>query len=119
MNMADILLNSEGDIKVDGIGEIRLTTSAKQAILIRLRWIFAEWRLGPDFGFPWFEDVLIKNPIIMKIKARIRWECLQVPGVTDARVVSVDFDKAARSATFNFTYTVNEEVYKEEITVYA
>ena len=76
--MADILLNSDGDIKVDGIGEIRLTTSAKQAILIRLRWIFAEWRLGPDFGFPWFEDVLIKNPIIMKIKAHSTTTSLNV-----------------------------------------
>ena len=117
--MADILLNSSGDIKIDEIGEIKLTTSAKQAILIRLRWIFAEWRLGPDFGFPWFEDVLVKNPVIMKIRQRIRWECLQVPGVTDAKVTSVSFDKPARSATFNFSYTVNEEVYREEITVYA
>ena len=117
--MADILLDREGDIKVDGIGEIQLTTSARQAILIRLRWIFNEWRLGPDYGFPWFEDVLVKNPVIMKIRQRIRWECMQVPGVTDAKVISSTFDKAARSATFIFSYTVNDEVFKEEITVYA
>ena len=80
--MVDIKLNRDGDIDVSAIGDISLTESVRQAVLIRLRWIYDEWRLGPELGFPWFEEVFVKNPNTVKIRSLIRDEIMQVEGVT-------------------------------------
>ena len=78
--MTDIRLGKDGDIVVSEIGDISLTESVRQAVLIRLRWIYQEWRLGPEMGFPWFEEVFIKNPNTVKIRSLIRDEIMQVEG---------------------------------------
>lgn len=113
--MVDIKLNGDGDIDVSAIGDISLTESVRQAVLIRLRWIYREWRLGPDMGFPWFEGVFVKNPNIAKIRGLIRDEILKVEDVTAAEVTSVKYDKAKREAAVTFTCYVGEEAFKEEV----
>lgn len=115
--MKDIRLNDAGDIAVTEYGDITLTESVKQKILIRLRWIKEEWRLGPDLGFSWFEDVLVKNPNLDNIQQLLREEILEVEGVTDAEVTEVKYNARERKATFLFAYTVDEETYKEEVTI--
>lgn len=114
----DIMLNSDGDIDVTEDGDISTTESVRQAILVRLRWIYAEWRLGPSLGFPWFEQIFVKNPNITKIKTLVRNEILSVDEVTAAKVYSVTYDRAARTATFKYTATVDEETFDEEVTLY-
>ena len=81
-------------------------------------WIFNEWRLGPEYGFPWFEEMLVKNPNLVKLRQLIRDEIMKVDGVTRAEVSEIKFDKAARSATFIYVCYVGEEVYREEVTLY-
>lgn len=115
--MKDIKLNDAGDIAVTEYGDITLTESVKQKILMRLRWIKGEWRLGPDLGFSWFEDVLVKSPNLDNIQQFLREEILQVDGVTDAEVTDVKYNAQQRKATFRFAYTVDEEIYKEEVTI--
>lgn len=116
--MVDIRLDKDGDIMVSPVGDISLTESVRQAVLIRLRWIYQEWRLGPEVGFPWFEEIFVKNPNTVKIRSLIRDEILQVEGVTAAQVTSVDFDRAKRAAAFKFTCSVGEATYREEVTMY-
>lgn len=116
--MVDIRLDKDGDIMVSPVGDISLTESVRQAVLIRLRWIYQEWRLGPEMGFPWFEEIFVKNPNTVKIRSLIRDEILQVEGVTAAQVTSVDYDRAKRAATFKFTCSVGEATYREEVTMY-
>ena len=70
--MVDIRLNESGDIDVSAVGDIFITESVRQAVLIRLRWFFGEWRLGPDMGFKWFEEVFVKNPNLVKIRSLMR-----------------------------------------------
>ena len=41
--MKDILLDKEGDIALTDAGDILLVTSPVQAVLIKLKWYFAEW----------------------------------------------------------------------------
>lgn len=113
--MVDIRLNESGDIDVSAVGDIFITESVRQAVLIRLRWFFGEWRLGPDMGFKWFEEVFVKNPNLVKIRSLIRDEIMQVDGVTAAEVTSVKYDKAKRTAAIAYTVTVGEEVFKEEV----
>lgn len=116
--MPDILLGLDGDIKISSNADISLTTSVRQAVLIRLRWIYREWRLGPELGFPWFEDVFIKNPNTVLIKQLIREQIMQVDGVSSAEVDMVKYDRASRSATFSFTCRIGEDTLKEEVTLY-
>lgn len=79
--MLDIRLNEDGDIAISKNGDISTTESVRQAVMIRLRWIYDEWRLGPELGFPWFEEVFIKNPNTIKIKTLVRDEILKVKEV--------------------------------------
>lgn len=115
--MVDIRLNKSGDIDISPTGDIFITESVRQAVLIRLRWFFGEWRLGPDMGFKWFEEVFVKNPNLIKIRSLIRDEIMQVEGVTAAEVTSVKYDKAKRTVDIAYVLTVGEEVFKEEVTL--
>jgi len=54
--MTDIMLDRNGDIKVSASGDISLTESVRQAVIIHLRWMLGEWRLDPELGFPWYEE---------------------------------------------------------------
>lgn len=116
--MLDIKLNADGDLDVSAFGDISMTESVRQAVLIRLRWIYDEWRLGPEYGFPWFEEVFVKNPNTIKIKTLVRDEILKVKEVKAATVTSVDYNPAKRMATFRYTVTVGEDTFREEVTLY-
>ena len=116
--MVDIKLNKSGDIDVSAVGDISLTTSIRQAVLIRLRWIYGEWKLRPDYGFHWFEEVFVKNPNLVKIRGLIRDEILQVEGVKAAEVTAVKYDKERREASIAYTLTVDEGTFREEVTLY-
>lgn len=116
--MLDVKLNTDGDLDVSAFGDISMTESVRQAVLIRLRWIYDEWRLRPEYGFPWFEEVFIKNPNTIKIKTLVRDEILKVKEVKAATVTSVDYNPAKRTATFRYTVTVGEDTFREEVTLY-
>ena len=116
--MLDIKLNADGDLDVSACGDISTTESVRQAVLIRLRWIYDEWRLGPEYGFPWFEEVFVKNPNTIKIKQLVREEILKVSEVRAAEVTKIDYDPAKRTAKFYYTVKVGEETYREEVTLY-
>lgn len=116
--MFDIQLNSDGDIAISENGDVSTTESVRQAVMIRLRWIYDEWRLGPEFGFPWFEEVFVKNPNTIKIRTLVKEEIMKVEEVKAAAVTSVDYDPAKRTATFRYTVTVGEDTFREEVTLY-
>lgn len=116
--MIDLKLTSDGDLDISDVGDVSLTNSIRQAVLIRLRWIFAEWRLGPSFGFPWFEEVFRKNPNLTKIRSLIRDEIMGVEGVQDAEVYSVTYSREHRMALFKFFVTIGGERFKEEVALY-
>lgn len=40
--MYDLKLNEAGDLEVNDFGDVMLTQSVRQAVLIRLRWLFGE-----------------------------------------------------------------------------
>lgn len=115
--MVDIALANNGDIAVSEIGDISITESICQAIEIRLKWILGEWRLGPELGFDWLDEVFVKNPNFENIKQLIRSEVLQVDGVEEAEVTSVSYDPKNRKASFNCAFTINGETYEKEVDV--
>ena len=115
--MVDLKIGSDGDLEVTNVGDIMLTNSVVQAVKIRLRWIYNEWKLGPDYGFRWFEEVLVKNPNLVKIKSLIRTEIIAVDGVTDAAVDDVAYNPAERTVAIRFTVYVGEQIYRDEVTI--
>ena len=48
----DLKLTNSGDLEISEDGDVSLTQSVRQAVLIRLRWLFGEWRplLPEDHG---------------------------------------------------------------------
>ena len=115
--MLDILLTPEGDLNITESGDIRLTESVRQAVRIRLLWFFAEWRFAPRLGVPYFEDVLVKNPNIARIRAHVRREVLGVREVRDIRNLRVDVDAGSRRAVISFAAVTDRETYMEEVEI--
>ena len=116
--MLDWLLDEGWDLALSPDGDIRLVNSIPQAILVRLKWIEHEWRLGPEFGFPWFSEVLKKNPSIDLITQRIRAEIVDVTGVVDAKVKLIKFDTGKRSISFRYWASTDTEKFEEEVELY-
>lgn len=117
--MPDILMTSSGDIFVSDTGDISLTESVRQAVIIKIKWIFQEWRLGPELGFPWYEEVLIKNPDVAKIRSLLRSAIMEVDGVQSAVVSEALLDEVNRTLTVKFSFVVDEKTYREELTMSA
>ena len=57
--MYDLKLNESGDLEVNDFGDVMLTQSVRQAVLIRLRWLFGEWRFAPEAGVPYFDRIMV------------------------------------------------------------
>lgn len=116
--MIDIMLGDDGDIVLTDYGDIYLTQSIKQNILIRLKWFFKEWRLGPDLGFPWFEEVLVKNPNLMKIKGLVRNEIMQIDGVQSCTVDTVNYNAQERTIEIKYTVNAQGSILRESALIY-
>ncbi len=115
--MKDILLTPDGDLYINGNGSIEITDSVSQAIKIRLQWFFGEWRFAPQYGIPYWEEILVKNPNIPKIRRIIRSEVLSVDEVTEVSNIRIDYNAQTREAAVSFDAYVNEEVYREEVII--
>jgi hypothetical protein len=115
--MKDILLLEDGDLYVDDTGDIRITDSVRQAVRVRLRWFFDEWRLGPEYGVPYYEDVLIKNPNPLRVSQVIRDEVMTVDEVTDVRNIEVKIDARNRTAKVTMDIVTQEETAREELMI--
>ena len=91
--MIDLKLDATGDLELSAAGDISATDSIVQAVRIRLLWFFGEWRLMHSLGFPYFENLLVKNPNESKLRHLIRETVMSVDGVKDVTDISFDIDK--------------------------
>lgn len=115
--MVDFKLDATGDLELTESGDISTTESIVQAVRIRLRWFFSEWRLGPYLGFPYFEQLLIKNPNEAKLRGLIRDAVTAVDGVTDVTDIQFDVNRAARRASVRITFTTDNDTFREEMMI--
>lgn len=119
--MIDIAICLEGkhngDIVLTDDGDITLTNNLLQNARIAILTIMNEWRLGPDIGLPWYEDILVKNPNTDLIRQEIRDALINVDGVEDATVDLLEFNSAERKISFRFTLIANGETYSEEVLI--
>ena len=116
--MKDILLVDD-DLYVTNTGDIRLTDRVSQAAKIRLRLFKNEWGLGPRFVMPYYDEFLVKNPNIPKLKRIISDELMAINEVTDVTNLEISVDPRTRDAHITFTLICGEEYYDEEVTISA
>lgn len=113
--MTDFKLANDGDLYLSPEGDICITQSVCQAVRIRLLWFLGEWRIIPQIGFPYFEDVFIKNPSESKIRHLIREEVMSVDEVKDVTKIDFSLDKHTRAAKIKVEFSANGEIYYEEV----
>lgn len=105
-NFGDLLL-VEGDL------EITPTTlyGIQQHILQRLRVYLGEWYLNTTIGLPYFQQILVKNPIQANIDAVFQTAIVQTPGVIALTSYSFSPNFLARQLTITFSaLTTNGQV---------
>ena len=117
--MLDILLDGDGDMLIGEDGDIQLTESIRQAIAVRLKWFFGEWRFAPGYGVPYFDEVFVKNPNDNRIRQLIRDEALSVDGVLDIGDIEISVDAATRAAMVKFAATTDAETLEMEVLINA
>ncbi len=117
--MVDFKITPDGDLEITPVGDIVPTESVAQAVLIRLKWFLAEWRLGPTLGFPYFEEVFVKNPNLTKIRFLLRDLVQSVEGVTSVTKADIIPDPRTREAKIVTVFTVESEIYEREVKICA
>lgn len=116
--MIDFKMDAAGDLEITPAGDICTTSNIAQAVRIRLRWFLNEWRLSPTMGFPYFEEVFVKNPNLSKIRFLLREEIMAVEGVTEVTSIVIDPDSRTRRADITVVFTVGGETFREEVKAY-
>ncbi len=115
--MKDILLDDGGDLLLDDSGDIQFTDSTAQAIAIRLRWFAGEWKLGPDFGIPYYDEAFVKNPSQTLLEERIREAIESVEGVEEIEDLTLQIDPKLRKLYVAFVVKEGETLKKGEVAV--
>ena len=115
--MKDLLLDDSGDLLLNELGDIQFTDSVKQAIEIRIRWFAKEWKLGPDLGIPYFDEVFIKNPSEQLIEERMREAISEVEEVDEILSFSIVIDKILRELKVVYAVSTKDNTIEGSVTV--
>lgn len=112
--MKDLLLDANGDLKFVN-GDVSFTDGVVQAITIRLRWFFGEWKINTEYGVPYYDEIFVKNPNKVLLEERIREEILSVEEVEEVSSVSINIDSNTRIAVIQFTAISNRTILEQEV----
>lgn len=115
--MIDLKLDASGDLEISPAGDVSVTESIVQAVRIRLLWFFDEWRLGPTLGFPYFENMFVKNPNETKLKHLLRETVMSVEGVTEVKEISLQQDRKTRQTAISIVFSTDEDTFREEVKI--
>ena len=115
--MIDLQLTKQGDLEITDEADVKITNSVCQAVRIRLLWFLEEWRLSPEMGFPYFEEVFVKNPSETKIRYLSRKTIMEVEEVTDVKSIDYNLDSKSRAATIIVVFETDEDTFREEVSI--
>ena len=105
--MNDLQMTKNGDLAIFGF-DVHTTDSIEQAILIKLRWFFAEWVYNRSYGVKWFEKVLIKNPSKLIVRRMLEDAILSVDGVASVQDMTLSINSRQRVARISFKAITNQ-----------
>ena len=113
----DILLDNNGDLFLGKDGDIILSNSVRQKIRIKLLWFLGEWRWNKDYGLPYFEELLIKNPDTEAFERYIHDVLVEIEEVTEIFKVEIAVDPETRIGVIAVTVKVSAETIREEVRI--
>lgn len=104
--MSDIYLDpATGDINLAG-GSARLTVAGveevRQRLAARLNLQLGAWALDITAGVPWREQVLIRAPSLVAVRALIVAQIVSCPGVVGLESFDLALNNATRALSFTF-----------------
>lgn len=115
----DIALIKEHDIALNN-GDFVLTGGAKQIaqqVKITLLTFKGEWFLNQDFGVPYLDSILVKNPNRAEIEAVLRAAVKDVPGVSAVPSMKLFINHPARKLKVEIQAQTKEGLETVEVEV--
>lgn len=89
----DLLIENGDFVLVDGVDE------TVQFINQSLRFLQAEWFLDETKGFPYFDEVFVKNPNPVALDSLFKKYIIELPGVEELTAFSLEYDPSSRNLT--------------------
>ena len=99
--VGDLDLKNGSPYYIDGAAYIR------QKLSVRFQFFLGEWFLNQLEGVPFYRDVFVYSPNIDVIASLFKRVILTCPGVLSLASYKMNFDSAARSASFSFQAIVD------------
>ena len=99
----DLLLDDNGVVLRNGDWAFAIDREGiQQRIGQTLRTIAGEWFLDLDYGLPYFEQILIKNPNLPAVQDLFRRALLSVKGVSSVERLNLSLDTTSRTLTVSW-----------------
>ena len=112
----DVLLDADGDLRLDSSRDIVLGESLVQKINIRLRWFKGEWPFDETQGTDWFDTVFVKNPDFDLIEQTVEQILYSFDEIANVETVSIEADSVKRSASITWKAVTKEaETIESEV----
>ena len=119
--MTDWLLDANHDLVLSADGDLVFVSNGDevaQRIKITLLAHQGEWLFDLLFGVPYRTEILIKNPDIGAIEARLRSIVTEVEGVTAITEFSLDLDRVSRILTVNMVIDTREGAVTTSVSLF-
>ena len=99
----DLLLDDSGVVLRGGDWAFAVDREGiQQRISQVLKTIAGEWFLDLDYGLPYFEQILIKNPNLPSVQDLFRRALLSVKGVSSVERLTLSLDTTSRTLTVSW-----------------
>jgi hypothetical protein len=99
----DLLLDDNGVVLRGGDWAFAIDREGiQQRISQVLKTIAGEWFLDLDYGLPYFEQVLVKNPNLPAVQDIFRRALLSVKGVSSVERLTLSLDTTSRTLTVSW-----------------
>jgi hypothetical protein len=102
-------MDTDGDLAIENGSLVLLDDLAAetaQRLKTKFRFFLGEWHLDTRIGFPLYEKVLIKAPVLAEIQVLCRQTIEGDEGVDTLDDLQLDFDTATRVLSMTFTATL-------------
>ena len=103
--MSDIKLDANGDLFLDDSGSIVLVTGDEaiaQQLSIRFKFALGEWFLDTRIGVPYFQEILVKNPNLTRVRGIYQQLIITTPGIEAIESFSLTLDTPTRTLSLVF-----------------
>jgi len=107
--ITDFGLDEDGDEYADSTG-LAMTgdlPGIKQQVALRLGFFKGEWFLNEDTGIPWYEEIIVKNPNLIRIREIFRDAILSVTGIREVTFMDLLFSSYSRTLDLKFKASTN------------